>query len=267
MKIYEILNDKENFNFACIYLWTNLLNGKVYVGQTQNFYNRMKQYYKKREHRLINFALDKYGFDNFDVIVLNRVESTEVLDDLEQYWMDFYKSYERNIGYNVCREASTTRGYHHTEHDKKKMSEIAKRCFQENPSLIKKGKDNHMFGKKLSEETKKKMSKSRKGNQNVKGKSWKLSKEFCENRSKRMKGNKNCLGRKLSEGTKRKISEGNKGKIVSKETREKISKANRGKTSKKVKCVELDRIFDSILSAAEFIEKDHKGISSCLHGK
>lgn len=55
--------------------------------------------------------------------------------------------------------------------------------------------------------------------------------------------------------------------MVSEETRDKISRANKGKTSKKVRCIELDRVFDSILSAAEFIGKDHKGISSCLHGK
>ena len=67
MKIYEVLSDKQKFSFPCIYLWTNLVNNKVYIGQTQNFYQRMQQYYSKREKRCINLALSKYGFDNFDI--------------------------------------------------------------------------------------------------------------------------------------------------------------------------------------------------------
>ena len=42
MKIYEVLNDKQKFSFPCIYLWTNLVNNKVYIGQTQNLYQRMQ---------------------------------------------------------------------------------------------------------------------------------------------------------------------------------------------------------------------------------
>ena len=41
--------------------------------------------------------------------------------------------------------------------------------FKEHPELIKKGKDNNMYGKHHSKETKRKMSESRMGNQNAKG--------------------------------------------------------------------------------------------------
>ena len=45
MKIWEV-NSKKRFNFGCIYLWTNLINGKHYVGQTVNFYQRIQRYKK-----------------------------------------------------------------------------------------------------------------------------------------------------------------------------------------------------------------------------
>lgn len=98
-------------------------------------------------------------------------------------------------------------------------------------------------GKKLSENHKKKISKSKKncipwnkGKRGVqiawnKGKTGIYSNETLEKMSKSKKGNKNCLGRKLSEDTIRKIRLSNLGQKRSKDVRHKISKANKGKTS------------------------------------
>ena len=47
MNIFEV-NNKKDFSFSCIYLWRNLINNKVYIGQTINFYQRMHQYLKEK---------------------------------------------------------------------------------------------------------------------------------------------------------------------------------------------------------------------------
>ena len=230
MKIYEVLNDKQKFSFPCIYLWTNLVNNKVYIGQTQNFYQRMQQYYSKREKRCINLALSKYGFDNFDIDILEKDISISDLDKYEQYWIDYYESYDLKKGYNICKEAGTTRGYHHTDEDKHKMSEIVK------------------------------------GNQNAKGKTWKMPEGFGERQRQFMLGKQYCLGRKLSPETRAKIAESNRRRVISDESKKKMSESHKGKTTKKVKCVELDIIFDSIGEAAEFVGVDRSGIGACLRG-
>ena len=267
MKITDI-NSKEKFGYSCIYLFTNLVNEKKYVGQSQNCYQRMKQYIRiKKPRRLFERALIKYGFNNFELTLLEFNIPNEELDRLEQYWMDYYKSYDLTIGYNLCSEAKSTRGYNHTEEDKLKMSKIAKQRFIEHPEYIKKGKDNPMYGKKLSQETRQKMSNSRLNNQNAKGHRWKLSQKTKEKISESMKGKQNCLGRVLSDETKRKISESNHRRIMTEETREKQRKSHLGKFSKKVRCIETNIIYSSIGEAANAINKDVSGIGKCCNGK
>jgi len=96
------------------------------------------------------------------------------------------------------------------------------------------------FGNKHSKETKRKMSKSRRGRIVSKETREKLRKvltgkkhsketriKMGKSQKKRFKNPENHphFGRKLSEETKRKISEAHKGKKVSKETRKKMSEA------------------------------------------
>lgn len=265
MNIYEIIKNKGKYQFSCIYLWKNLINGKLYVGQTQNFYLRMKQYLKNDNHRLIGQALIKYGYNNFDISVLEKVD-IDYLDEREQYWMDYYNSYDLFLGYNVCPVASTTRGFKHSEKSKKAMSEKHKIYCQNHPEFMK-GENHPNFGKSASLETRQKMSKSRQGNQNAKDKHWKLTPEQCQKRSQNMKGRQNCLGRKLSEETKRKISEGNKGKKYSPETLKRMSESQKGKCTRKVKCIEKDIVFNSIREAGNFAKIDPSTISKCCRGK
>ena len=113
MKLYEILdgNRKEKM-FSCIYLWTNLENGKHYVGQATHFYQRMTNYKNKGATPKLQNAINKYGIDNFDIIILEKC-NVDSLDEREQYWMDYYKSYESDMGYNISKYASTTRGCFH----------------------------------------------------------------------------------------------------------------------------------------------------------
>lgn len=267
MKITDV-NDKQKFGFSCIYLLTNLVNQKNYVGQAQNCYMRMRQYLRGNDNqRVIGKALAKYGIDNFELTLLETYLPLEDLDGMEQYWMDYYQSYDLSIGYNVCKEAGTTRGYHHTEADKAKMSEIARKRFAEHPEYCKCGEDNPMYGRHPSEETRAKMSASRMGNQNAKGSTWRMSDEARAKISRAMKGKQNCLGRKLSKETRDKIAEGNRNRVISEDTRKKMSESHKGKTTKKVMCIETGDIFNSVTEASVFVNKDGSAISACCRGK
>lgn len=266
MKVSEI-NNKKDFSFSCVYLWRNLTNGKIYVGQTQHFYDRVLQYKRGNDdHRAIGKALLKYGFDNFDISILAKDIPLDKLDECEQYWLDYYNCYDRSIGYNICKEANTTRGYKHTEEAKAIMSEKRKLFFQENPDALK-GENNPCYGKLFSQETKEKMSKSRIGNQNAKGSRWTMTREQKQKISRSLKGKKNCLGRKLSQETRDKIAESNRRRIISEETKQKISNSNKGKSSKKVLCIETNITYDSVQSASEAIQKDASSITKCCRGK
>lgn len=72
------------------------------------------------------------------------------------------------------------------------------------------------------------------------------------------------IGHVLSDETKNKIRNARIGKKASNETRKKMSDSYNRKVP--VICVELNKKFPTIQDAALFINKDRKGIYSCLKG-
>lgn len=87
-----------------IYLITNLINNKKYVGKTtQDIEKRWKEHIKdsKKERceiRPLYRAIRKYGKDNFKIEELEKC-NTEALSDREQYWINKLNTY--TDGYNA----------------------------------------------------------------------------------------------------------------------------------------------------------------------
>ena len=154
MKLYEI-NKKKEYDFSCIYLWTNLVNGKKYVGQTMCFYRRMKNYRHTYPNAYMERAVNKHGLDNFDITILERDVPLDKLDEREQYWLDYYQSYDLDKGYNICKIAGTTKGVTHTEewcqehsdYMKEKWKDAEYRNFWHNRMS---GENNYFYGKRFS---------------------------------------------------------------------------------------------------------------------
>ena len=72
----------------------------------------------------------------------------------------------------------------------------------------------------------------------------------------------------MSEEAKRKLSESKKGKLMSEETKRKVSEANIGRpgtTNRKVRCVELDQEFESIVAASKELKIARSGIYKVLN--
>ena len=89
-------------NNFIIYMHKNKINNKVYIGQTclkperrwrhGNGYDDSPLFYK---------AIVKYGWNNFEHIILEENLSQEEANFKERYWIDFYKSNNYNFGYNL----------------------------------------------------------------------------------------------------------------------------------------------------------------------
>ena len=89
-----------------IYLITNDINSKVYVGQTiQSLKKRFNGHccYSKSDKSInmyIKRAIHRYGRDKFHISLLEEC-SIELMNEREKYWIDFFDSY--NKGYNLTK--------------------------------------------------------------------------------------------------------------------------------------------------------------------
>jgi group I intron endonuclease len=86
-----------------IYQIKNLINDKVYVGQSIDIERRWLQHKYSKNDTYISLAIKKYGVDNFVFLILEIIEKNDkkLLTELEQKWMDLKKSYDKKYGYNL----------------------------------------------------------------------------------------------------------------------------------------------------------------------
>lgn len=96
--------------YGYIYKITNLINNKIYIGQTkhtieQRFKSHVKQAKAniKSDHSILHEAIRKYGEENFKTEFLDEACSKEELDIKEKYWIKELKSQNKNIGYNITQ--------------------------------------------------------------------------------------------------------------------------------------------------------------------
>ena len=107
-----------------IYLATNKINNKKYVGQTIRGLDERKSDHKRqaiKQNRRSHFhsAIRKHGFESFNFEVIDHAETRMELSEKEIYWISKYKTTNPKFGYN-----NTTGGehYEHTELARKNIS-------------------------------------------------------------------------------------------------------------------------------------------------
>ena len=83
-----------------IYKITNLINGKSYIGQTNNFQRRMREHQNTKDNYAIHLAIQKYGKDAFSYEIIEHCND-DILDEREIYWINFYKTHITEEGYNM----------------------------------------------------------------------------------------------------------------------------------------------------------------------
>jgi group I intron endonuclease len=200
-------------NMINIYAYQNKINGKVYIGQTDQTLVRRSGTNGSRYKGCKNFlkAIQKYGLNNFDRWIFNITYTIEEADQEEIYWIaEMRKQLGKNMVYNLTDGGDGFKsGHKHSEISKKKMSESGK---------LKIMTPEHLLN----------LSKASKGKAK--------SKEHAINISKGLKAAgirpPSTAGQPKSEDHKRKLSEVNKGKILTEDTKKKISESIKKKWGK-----------------------------------
>lgn len=104
-----------------IYKATNIVNGKVYIGQTTNTLEYRKRQHlsetksEKKKNTYFHNAIAKYGIDSFDFTIIDTANSILQLNLKEEFWIDFYRSNNKEYGYNLdsggknCKKSNSTK--------------------------------------------------------------------------------------------------------------------------------------------------------------
>lgn len=122
-------------------------SGKRYIGITRQPIDRRWRHgfgYKRNKH--FYSAIMKYGWDNIEHVILSEGETEENALLMESEYISKYQTKDKRYGYNHTDGGEGTAGYIPSEETRKKMS------------LSRSGENNHLFGKHLTEETKRKIS-------------------------------------------------------------------------------------------------------------
>lgn len=92
--------------YGYIYKITNKVNGKIYVGKTEEtpvlrFNEHLRTVKRGSKQSKLYSAIKHYGSDNFYVEELDSASSLEELNNKEKYWISTLDSQNPLVGYNV----------------------------------------------------------------------------------------------------------------------------------------------------------------------
>jgi group I intron endonuclease len=97
--------------YGIIYCAICVKNMKRYIGQTVGKLNKRKNHhiYKAKIGSTLYFhtALRKYGKESFIWEEIDKAFSKEDLDNKEKYYINFYHTQDKKLGYNI-----SDGGYH-----------------------------------------------------------------------------------------------------------------------------------------------------------
>lgn len=186
-----------------IYRITNLINQKIYIGQSKNTNVRWHQHKIQarcnKPSQIVNRSMKKYGIENFKFEVVASCLDQEAANKTEEIIIKQHKSYQKEFGYNISLGGCVApKSEEWKQHMSRLMSEKA--ANGQLPNLIK----NSPF---------------------VKGRI--VSQEIREKQRVSMTGK--YIGRHHTDETKEKCRQANIGRIVTKESKEKNRQAHLGK--------------------------------------
>lgn len=102
-------------NFGIIYKITNLVNDKIYIGKTKQYYGKemskreIEDRFRRHKRDALNHedncpllcrAMRKYGTENFVIEQVTKC-TLEMTADLEQAFISYFNSRDKKVGYNI----------------------------------------------------------------------------------------------------------------------------------------------------------------------
>lgn len=164
-------------NDVCgIYLITNKMTGQMYVGQSICIYRRFDEHRRAQGfgHSRIDNAINKYGAENFSFEIIMTIENdTKKLNDAEREWIAILNTYEDKNHYNLtpggdfspmkvpeiaAKVSKSRKGMKFSEETIKKMSKA--KSGENHPLYGKKGEEHPSYGRKHTPKAKEKMSRA-----------------------------------------------------------------------------------------------------------
>lgn len=87
--------------YGFIYITTNHINGKQYIGQKK--YDKSNKWKKYLGSGIaLKRAIEKYGESNFSKEIIEECQTKEILDDREKYWINYYNAVDSDDFYNIA---------------------------------------------------------------------------------------------------------------------------------------------------------------------
>lgn len=95
--------NKSDINDNTVYMFTNIINSKKYIGRTMQPINNRSGNKGTGYKTCPKFwhAICKYGWNNFKLDILAEHVSYEQSVELERYYISLYKTYMQEYGYNI----------------------------------------------------------------------------------------------------------------------------------------------------------------------
>lgn len=224
-----------------IYYIKNLINSKIYIGQSINIEARWEAHKKNEHNRYLKLSFEKYGMENFEfkIIEILNEDNINFMTEREQYYIDYFCSLKPSRGYNFKNAGP-----------KGKLNEVSKRYIsKKTKGKLKDGKPSALSrtGKHFTEERRNKISTALKGNKNG---SVPCSKD------KKIKISKSNFGKKRSEEAKQKMSLKKIGKTNKTKDTIWITNLESG-VKKRIKEIDLNNYIKEGFIKGYFINKEN----------
>ena len=275
-----------------IYKIENLINHKVYIGQSKDIEARWEEGLKPGHMRSYNDHLlnsvKKYGIENFSKEII--IETWD-MDYWEKFFIKIYNSTDPKFGYNkTIGGQNTGYGFYSKEvKDKIRQKALGRKVSEETKQKISKsnsGEKNPRYGikgelhprfkvKRTLEEKKHISDGVKKGFANMSDEKKLLMRKHQSENHADFSGEKHPLyGRGHTLETRKKMSESQKKRFANEEYKKKFlanrhyaSGKNNGR-AKPVKCIETNEIFDYIgLAQEKYPEAKRQQITDVCNGK
>ena len=147
-----------------IYKIVNTVNNRVYIGSSCCLDKRKYNHFLmlrngNHDNNYLQRQYDKYGLDKFEFIIIEYIdyvcdkrELKDILMEKELYWMSKYNSTNRKNGYNLRCHPNSNLGYIFTKKHRENISKARKgmKLSEEHKkkiSISTMGENNHWYGK------------------------------------------------------------------------------------------------------------------------